>query len=193
MLMVHAVAVSVLMPPIEDTELMIVAGGYCGYGPDYCGEGCVSNCDAGAECGEFAKPPPGGSAKGKTLSRVIGYYEAWNARSKCHKASPLDLPVGGLTHLNYAFAYIDPTSFEITTMDAATPISLFDEVAALKIVKPSLQLYVSIGGWTFSDNNTITQPIFGNIARSPANRRKFADNILSFLNQYGFDGVDIDW
>ncbi|KAL2368872.1 hypothetical protein RJ035_003742 [Blastomyces gilchristii] len=78
-------------------------------------------------------------------------------------------------------------------MDAATPISLFDEVAALKIVKPSLQLYVSIGGWTFSDNNTITQPIFGNIARSPANRRKFADNILSFLNQYGFDGVDIDW
>ncbi|EGE82986.2 bacteriodes thetaiotaomicron symbiotic chitinase [Blastomyces dermatitidis ER-3] len=228
--MVHAVAVSVLMPPIEDTELMIVAGGYCGYGPDYCGEGCVSNCDAGAECGEFAKPvnktcplntccsqygfcgiteefcgkgcqshcvlhpkPPGGSAKGKTLSRVIGYYEAWNARSKCHKASPLDLPVGGLTHLNYAFAYIDPTSFEITTMDAATPISLFDEVAALKIVKPSLQLYVSIGGWTFSDNNTITQPIFGNIARSPANRRKFADNILSFLNQYGFDGVDIDW
>ncbi|OJD22080.1 hypothetical protein ACJ73_06579, partial [Blastomyces percursus] len=99
---------------------------------------------------------------------------------------------GGLTHLNYAFAYIDPTSFEVTTMDAAAPISLFDEVAALKIVKPSLQLYVSIGGCTFSDNNTITQPIFGKITRSPANRQKFADNSVS-LNQYGFDGVDIDW
>lgn len=35
---------------------MIIAGGYCGYGPDYCGKGCVSNCDAGAECGQFANP-----------------------------------------------------------------------------------------------------------------------------------------
>ncbi|KAK2803673.1 hypothetical protein FQN50_006889 [Emmonsiellopsis sp. PD_5] len=124
---------------------------------------------------------------------LIGYYEAWNDRSKCHGTKPEDLPVDGLTHINYAFAYISPGSFEITTMDAATPVSLFDEVAALKIVKPSLQIYVSLGGWTFSDNNTITQPLFGNIARSASNRQKFADNVLSFLNQYGFDGVDIDW
>ena len=31
------------------------AGGYCGYGPTYCGPGCVSNCGAYAECGEFAQ------------------------------------------------------------------------------------------------------------------------------------------
>ncbi len=31
--------------------------GYCGYGPTYCGTGCVSNCDATAECGEFAETP----------------------------------------------------------------------------------------------------------------------------------------
>lgn len=30
--------------------------GYCGYGPIYCGDGCVSNCDATAECGRFAVP-----------------------------------------------------------------------------------------------------------------------------------------
>lgn len=30
------------------------AGGYCGYGPTYCGTGCVSNCDATAECGQYA-------------------------------------------------------------------------------------------------------------------------------------------
>lgn len=28
---------------------------------------------------------------------------------------------------------------------------------------------------------------------SPANRQTFITNLLSFLNQYGFDGVDIDW
>ena len=29
--------------------------GYCGYGPTYCGSGCVSDCNAVAECGQYAK------------------------------------------------------------------------------------------------------------------------------------------
>lgn len=32
------------------------ASGYCGYGDTYCGKGCVSNCDAVAECGKDAQP-----------------------------------------------------------------------------------------------------------------------------------------
>lgn len=28
----------------------------CGYGPTYCGDGCQSNCDAVAECGQYASP-----------------------------------------------------------------------------------------------------------------------------------------
>lgn len=31
-------------------------GGYCGYGPTYCGDGCQADCDAVAECGEYAEP-----------------------------------------------------------------------------------------------------------------------------------------
>ena len=31
--------------------------GYCGYGSTYCGAGCISNCDATAECGKDAKVP----------------------------------------------------------------------------------------------------------------------------------------
>lgn len=29
--------------------------GYCSYGPTYCGSGCLANCDAVAECGQYAK------------------------------------------------------------------------------------------------------------------------------------------
>ncbi|KAM0488654.1 hypothetical protein ACHAP7_000697 [Fusarium lateritium] len=29
--------------------------GVCGYGPDYCGKGCTSNCDATAMCGEYSE------------------------------------------------------------------------------------------------------------------------------------------
>lgn len=31
--------------------------GFCGYDPVYCGDGCVSNCEAAAECGQFATTP----------------------------------------------------------------------------------------------------------------------------------------
>lgn len=98
-----------------------------------------------------------------------------------------------LTHLNYAFAYINPETFQIMTMDTATPASLFDDVAELKFTKPDLKIYISIGGWTFSDNGTETQPVFGNIAKSSKNRATFAKNVMTFLDQYGFDGIDIDW
>ncbi|KAL1963091.1 hypothetical protein VTN77DRAFT_8737 [Rasamsonia byssochlamydoides] len=31
--------------------------GYCGYGPDYCSSSvCISNCNATAECGQYAAP-----------------------------------------------------------------------------------------------------------------------------------------
>ncbi|KAG6194205.1 hypothetical protein E4U10_003178 [Claviceps purpurea] len=160
--------------------------GFCGTTKDFCGKGCQSNCNE--------KPsPPLGSFKGMALSRVIGYYQAWGARSTCHKTSPHDLPLAALTHLNYAFAYLDPTSFKLTTMDASTSISLFDDMSDLKTTNPRLEIFVSIGGWTFSDNDTYTQPIFGNIARSSENRQLFADKVASFLTYYGFDGIDLDW
>lgn len=33
------------------------ATGVCGYGPTYCGAGCISQCDAKAECGKYAQNP----------------------------------------------------------------------------------------------------------------------------------------
>ncbi|EUC49054.1 glycoside hydrolase family 18 protein [Bipolaris oryzae ATCC 44560] len=158
--------------------------GFCGTTADFCGKNCQSNCV------EHPKPSGGG---GKVDDRVIGYWEAWNARSTCHNTQASDLPLDALTHVNYAFAYIDPSSFEITTMDAQTPVSTFEDVVALKDLKPDLKVFVSIGGWTFSDNDTATQPVFGNIARTSDNRQKFANNLLKFMTGYGFDGVDLDW
>jgi chitinase len=138
--------------------------------------------------------PPGGEATTSLIGRkVIGYYEAWMARKSCHKMTPTDLPLDALTHVNFAFASIDPSTYQVVTMDSATPASLFKDTTNIKSIKADLSVYVSIGGWTFSDNGTATQPLFGEIAASEANRKKFANNVVHFMQQYGFDGVDIDW
>lgn len=81
-------------------------------------------------------------------------------------------------------------------MDSLTPPSLFLQTADVRSWRSgssSLEIFVSVGGWTFSDNDTSTQPVFSDISGSAKNRQKFADNMLSFMKRYGFDGVDIDW
>jgi chitinase len=110
--------------------------------------------------------------------------------------SPSGIPVDGLTHVNFAFAYIEPGTYKVTTMDNNTPANLFRDVAdvaSMKSGNSGLKVFVSIGGWTFSDPGTPTQPLFGEIAADATKRQKFADNAVAFMELYGFDGVDLDW
>jgi chitinase len=95
------------------------------------------------------------------------------------------MPVLTLSSVNFAFASIDPSTYQVVAMDSATPTSLFSDVTNLKSVKEDIKVYVSIGGWTFSDNGTDTQPVFGDIAASASNRKKFANNVVHFMRQYG--------
>ncbi|KUL82513.1 hypothetical protein ZTR_10626 [Talaromyces verruculosus] len=139
------------------------------------------------------EPPVGAASVSVLNNKVIGYYEAWMARKDCHKVTPTDLPLDALTHINFAFAYIDPDSYQIVTMDSDTPSSLFQDITNVKSIKSDIEVFVTVGGWTFSDNGTATQPLFGEIAADAAKRREFADNVVHFLKQYGFDGLDIDW
>ncbi|KAJ0424780.1 hypothetical protein BJY00DRAFT_326015 [Aspergillus carlsbadensis] len=148
---------------------------------------CQSNCELHPE------PPAGGSVVSVLQNRVIGYYESWSARKDCHKVAPTDLPLDALTHINFAFAYIEPETYQVVTMDGETPSSLFKDTTSVKAIKEEIKVFVSIGGWTFSDNDTSTQPLFGEIAADSTKRKTFANNVVHFMKQYGFDGVDLDW
>ena len=48
------------------------------------------------------------------------------------------------------------------------------------------QIYPSIGGWTLSSNFPI-------VAASPNKRKRFAEECVGLIADYGFDGIDIDW
>jgi chitinase len=97
-----------------------------------------------------------------------------------------------LSHLNVAFAYIQPNTFEIAPMPK-TSEDIFAQLTNLKRKAPGLKIWISLGGWTYSDNGTDTQAVWGNIARDSSNRKTFADNLIRFMKTYGFDGVDLDW
>lgn len=52
-----------------------------------------------------------------------------------------------MSSINFAFAYIEPDSYKVVTMDKATPASLFEDTANVKAVKEQIQVFISIGGW----------------------------------------------
>ncbi|SPO07096.1 related to chitinase [Cephalotrichum gorgonifer] len=163
--------------------------GFCGMIEEFCARGdseeesCQSNCD---------QPGPTGPAGGDVRNRVIGYFEAWVHDRKCQNMDFDRIPVGALTHAYFSFGYITPGDFMIAPMDNL-PVGLFSEFTDIKRKNSSLKTVIALGGWTFNDNHTATQPVFHNLASTRENRAIFITNLFAFMRKYGFDGVDFDW
>ncbi|KAI8615067.1 glycoside hydrolase superfamily [Chytriomyces sp. MP71] len=120
---------------------------------------------------------------------VIGYWASWSQyRDATHtddQVWPDLINWSKFSVLSYAFfgAHADGSVFEL---DAWGDQFGFKAVQAARANFPDLKLVASIGGWTGSGN-------FSNIAASDVTRKAFASSVKAFLDQNGFDGVDIDW
>ncbi|KAJ2432128.1 hypothetical protein GGF41_000188 [Coemansia sp. RSA 2531] len=95
-----------------------------------------------------------------------------------------DIETTKYTHIHYAFVMLDE-DFKPYVKHAE--LGNWNEFVALKGSKK----IVSFGGWAFS-NEPGTYAIFTDSV-SDANRQKFANNVVNFMNDYGLDGVDFDW
>ena len=87
--------------------------------------------------------------------------------------------------IHYAFAAIG-TDGKIKAGDTAIDYTNFTKFKALKAQYPHLITLISIGGWNDSDR-------FSDVALTDVSRKTFAQSVVSFIRQYGFDGVDLDW
>ena len=63
----------------------------------------------------------------------------------------------------------------------------------MKSENSALQVFVALSDWTFSDNETVTQPLLSEIAADVSKRQTFADNVVNFMMKYSFNDIDIDW
>lgn len=67
------------------------------------------------------------------------------------------------------------------------------QIMNLKANAPGLRIYISLGGWDYSDNDTTTQAVFGDLASTAQKRATFIGVLDKFMRTWGLDGVDIDW
>lgn len=89
-------------------------------------------------------------------------------------------------HLFYSFAAINTDDSTIeTTYDHDD--EYIEELMDLKKKKPSLKTFISVGGWDLGG-----EP-FSDMVRFRGLRKSFIDSAIEFMEDRGFDGIDIDW
>ncbi|KAI5457374.1 glycoside hydrolase superfamily [Mariannaea sp. PMI_226] len=152
--------------------------GFCGTTSDFCGSKTVTS----PECSIDKKSSDG---------RTVGYYEGWNYQRDCGNMEPEDIPLGYYTHINFAFALVNPNTFRIDPMDAGTA-SRYSRVSALKQKQVDLEVWIAIGGWAMNDPGPY-RTAFSDLAKSESAQNEFFDSLITFLRRYDFDGVDLDW
>lgn len=110
---------------------------------------------------------PAPSCGGSSFNaRTIGYYEGWSITRPCQGYSdpyvatgigsnistgqyPEDLDLTSYTHLNFAFGYINPSTYQVSPMQA-TDNALYLRTTSLKQANQGLKVFISIGGWAMN-------------------------------------------
>ncbi|MGL4344013.1 MAG: glycosyl hydrolase family 18 protein [Cellulosilyticaceae bacterium] len=112
--------------------------------------------------------------------KVVGYFPSWKPQGVGK------IQYDKLTHINYAFA--------IPSADGGL-LPLENEETAKEIIKKAhekgVKVLLAVGGWEYQGvplENTFVQA-----TDTDEKCKKLATEIVNVVEQYGFDGVDMDW
>jgi chitinase len=114
-----------------------------------------------------------------SLNKIVGYYKSWDPTSP----TPENID-RAYNYIIYAFLSVDNHGNLDFHGDEGVNINT---IRRLRSFNSGRKLLLSVGGWNVGSVK------FSNIA---ADRRKvetMADSALSLMQQYSFDGLDIDW
>lgn len=166
--------------------------GFCGITSEFCTNttakggapgtsqtqpGCIGNC-GNKIVGNGKKPA-------KFLN--VGYFQGYNLGRPCLNMDVTKLPEvkTPYTHIHFAFAGLTSDFSVLLQPDVREQFLKFKEV------KGSWKKIISFGGWAGSTDSSSFQ--LYRDAIKPANRDRFAKNIMTVLNNHKLDGVDFDW
>ncbi len=122
----------------------------------------------------WGQPPVGPRFQRQAPRVALGYYPAWGTL-------PVeDIPWQHLTHLAHAFLRVDPQGRIVTSP------SLPNRGLTAEARKHDVRTLLSIGG-----GDTIRG--LERVTASEAGLNQFVAQVVSLMDQHGYDGIDLDW
>ncbi|KAF9465417.1 glycosyl hydrolases family 18-domain-containing protein [Collybia nuda] len=132
----------------------------------------------------------------------FAYFTNWGIYGA--NFQPTDIVTSSLTHILYSFADVNPSSGTIVLTDSYAdqekhfPTDSWNDVGnnlygclkqlyLLKLKNRNLKVLLSIGGWTYSQAGHF------NFVTSASSRATFVNSAVQLVEDYGFDGIDIDF
>ncbi|WP_432945872.1 glycosyl hydrolase family 18 protein [Kribbella sp. CA-253562] len=131
--------------------------------------GAAPQSESGATATSAAAALPSGF-------RSVGYLPSWSGDVTTVQYSKL-------THINYAFA-LPNSNGTLQPIENTAKLSQLVSRGHAAGVKVSL----AIGGWNDGNDSA-----FETLAANAGSRTTFVNSVMGVINQYGLDGVDIDW
>ena len=138
------------------------------------------------------------SAQTLPCKEVIGYYPNWQWYDRSKLVNPMTIDYSKYTIINYAF-FKPEASGAISSTDSWSDDNLLNgqpnwaqggyypnTSIVSRAHNAGVKILPSIGGWTLSNN-------FPTIAANATTRTAFANACVALVQQYNFDGIDIDW
>ncbi|KAL0958869.1 hypothetical protein HGRIS_014185 [Hohenbuehelia grisea] len=132
----------------------------------------------------------------------VAYFTNWGIYAA--NFQPTDIVTSKLTHILYSFADVRPDTGAIVLTDSYAdeqkhfPTDSWDETGnnlygclkqlyLLKLKNRNLKVLLSVGGWTYSQSGHF------NFVTSASSRATFVQNAVQLVEDYGFDGIDLDF
>ena len=124
-------------------------------------------------------PARSAAAEGDSF-RVVGYYPYWEP-GKVDR-----LRYDALTHINYAFAIPTADGDLLPLEGAALARRILREAHA-----HGVEVLLAVGGWSYQ--NVPLNDTFIAATATAEKRTRFVNAIVAMCEEFGFDGVDMDW
>lgn len=110
--------------------------------------------------------------------KIVGYMPDW-------AGAPEAIQYNKLTHINYAFVLPNGNgTLQGISTASANKLRSIVSLAHARGVKVG----IAIGGWNNGNDSA-----FETLAMNASTRTAFVNNVITFVNNYNLDGVDMDW